>query len=227
MDFYTLRAPIDGRLSIVQAVPGQTLTPGTVVADVVDLEKIDVLCFAPPDTAALLALQQPAKLIIEETGPHAEKHELAGTVAFVGVQAQAETGNVPVKVRFPNPDLRLRANSIVRVHVLTQPVQPRLTIPETALTEDSDVPTVLLVVDGKNEKTGKDEKQVHRAEAIVGIRDREHGLVELLGLRDPETHKDMPLERALFVTAGGNGLHNDDAVKLETDEHKDDHKEKD
>src|SRR5438067_354667 len=51
LDFYTVRAPIAGRLGTFMAVPGQTLTVGTVIAEVVDLDSIDVLCYAPPDAA--------------------------------------------------------------------------------------------------------------------------------------------------------------------------------
>ena len=231
MEFYTLRAPIAGRLSLVQAVPGQTLTPGTVVADVVDLASIDVLCYAPPDAVARLVLEQPAKLRIEQPGTSEGKQELEGKVAFVGVQAQPETGNVPVKVRFPNPGLRLRANTIVRVYVLTRPEKERLTIPEAALMEDLQEPTVVVV---EHLETVKDEHgeekqvgKVRRLEAEIGIRDREHGVVELLGLHDPDTHKEVSPAGLLFVVSGGHGLHKDDKVKLLKEEHKDDHKEKD
>jgi RND family efflux transporter MFP subunit len=224
MEFYTLRAPIAGRLSMVQAVPGQTLTPGTVVADVVDLKSIDVLCYAPPDAVARLSLEQRAKLFVEDAGKRDATQELAGTVAFVGVAAQPETGNVPVKVRFPNPDLRLRANAIVRIHVLTRPEKQRLTIPESALMEDRDVPTVLIIEDLKTTRDDHgEEKQVgkaHTLQAEIGIRDREHGVVELLALRDPESHKEVSPDGLLFITSGGNGLHNDDLVKLQKDEHK-------
>jgi HlyD family secretion protein len=56
LDLYVLRAPIAGRLGPIQAVPGQTLALGATVAEVVDLNAIDVLCFVPPYTAARLAL---------------------------------------------------------------------------------------------------------------------------------------------------------------------------
>ena len=39
--------PIAGRLGMMQVVQGQTLAVGSAVADVVDLETIDVLCFVP------------------------------------------------------------------------------------------------------------------------------------------------------------------------------------
>jgi multidrug efflux pump subunit AcrA (membrane-fusion protein) len=123
LEFFTLHAPIAGRLGLLQVVPGQTLTPGTTVADVVDLDQIDVLCYAPPDSAARLALDQPARLVLTETPSSEAGKPLLGKVAFIAVQAQPETGNVAVKVRFPNPELRLRAHTIVQVHVLTRPEQ--------------------------------------------------------------------------------------------------------
>ena len=39
---------IAGRLGLIRVVPGQTLSPGTVVAEVIDLSEVDVLCFVPP-----------------------------------------------------------------------------------------------------------------------------------------------------------------------------------
>src|SRR5262249_20373914 len=62
IDLFVLRAPITGRLGSIQAVPGQTLALGAVVAEVVDLDAIDVLCFVPPYTAGKLALGQPVRL---------------------------------------------------------------------------------------------------------------------------------------------------------------------
>jgi len=222
LEFFTLRAPIAGRLSIVQAVPGQTLSPGTIVADVVDLDPIDVLCFAPPDTAAMLALDQPAKLVLEESGEKEPAAPLVtkGKVAFIAVSAQPETGNVPIKARFPNPDLRLRAHAVVRVFVLTKPEKERLTIPEAALMEDLDIPTVVAVQDVKTEKKDGEEFQVGKArklQVVLGVRDRDRGIVEILGLEDAATKERVAPEGLLFVTEGGNGLQNDDIVKLQTE----------
>ena len=223
LKFYTLRAPISGRLGIVQAVPGQTLNPGAIVADVVDLEEIDVLCYAPPAAAARLKLGQPAKLVAEEAPGATTDKPLLGKVAFIDAQAQPETGNVAVKVRFPNPGLRLRAQAVVRVYVLTRPEKERLTIPVSALIEDLDVPTVLAIKDLKTEKKDDEEHKLGTAwklQVVVGVRDREHGLVEILELKDPEskTRKSVPAKDLLFVTAGGNGLHTDDPVELKKEE---------
>lgn len=215
--FYTLRAPIAGRLSMIQVVPGQTLSPGAVVAEILNLDQIDVLCFAAPRAAARLALEQTAALIAQETR-EGEPPFPQGKVAFIGVQAQPETGNVGVKARFPNPDFRLRANAVVRVNVLTKPEKERLTIPEAALMEDRDVPIVVAVHDVKTEKKDGEEHKIGKArklEAVLGVRDRERGLVEILALHDPATKDKVAPDDLLFVTAGAHGLQNDDLVKIE------------
>jgi RND family efflux transporter MFP subunit len=224
LEFFTLRAPIAGRLSMVQAVPGQTLNPGAIVADVVDLDPIDVLCYAPPDAVARLTLQQPSKLMPPEVSNTQSASSagppLPGKVTFIDVKAQPETGNVPVKVRFPNPDLRLRAHMVVRVHVLTSPERERLTIPESAIMEDLDIPTLIAIQDIKTEEKDGEKHQVGKArklQVVLGIRDRERSVVEIIRLRDPATGEAVVPEGLLFVTSGAHGLQNDDAVTLRDD----------
>src|SRR5262249_15053614 len=135
-----------------------------------------------------------------------------GKLVFLAEQAQPDTGNFYVKVRFPNRELRLRANSVVRVEVLTEPEKKRLTIPEAALQEDQDPPIVIVAADVKTEKdsAGKEEKiaKARKLQAILGVRDRDRHVVELLRLIDPESHEAVDLHDQLFVIEGGHGLRN-------------------
>jgi membrane fusion protein (multidrug efflux system) len=213
LEFHKLRAPIAGVIGTVQAAPGQTLAVGAAVADVINLEEIDVLCAVPPRSAARLALDQPAFIAT------ANHHEITGKVAFIAVQAQPETGNFFVKVRFPNSDARLRANAVVRVHVLTQPESKRLTVPEAAVHEDQDPPTVIVADDVETKKNaeGKEEKfaKAKILHAVIGVRDREHRVVEIIRLEDPEKKEHFAPEKQLYVVEGGHGLHNDDVLRLE------------
>jgi RND family efflux transporter MFP subunit len=209
LDYYTLKAPLAGRLGQVTVRPGQAVTAGTIVADVVDLHEIDVLCYVPQRVAAQLG-DKPARLV--------DPANIPGKVAFVAVQSQAETGLFAVKVRFPNPDDALRAGSAVRVQVLTQPEKKRDTIPESALMEDEAKPRVLVVTDDEDGK-----KIVRKLQPVLGVRDRtsdhEHRRVEILGLEDPTHEKDkketFKIKDVLFVTSGGYGLEDGDKVKVE------------
>jgi RND family efflux transporter MFP subunit len=228
LEYHKLRTPIAGLLGTVQAVPGQTLPIGTSVAEVIDLREIDVVCVVPPDSAARLVLGQSAWLVTNQQPAAPRESGPVGKVVFIAVQAQADTGNFLVKVRFPNPELRLRANMVVRVQALTKPEEQRLTIPEAALMEDLNQPFVVVVEDVKTEKNKEGEEQklgkARKLRAITGIRDRERHLVEILGLEDPEKKEKVPLDDLLFVVEGGRGLHSEDAVRLEEEAAKEEEK---
>lgn len=224
IQLYTLTAPRPGRLGRLQVVVGQTLAIGAVVAEVVDIEgEIDVLCFVPASDARKLHVGQSARVgglakdPLAEPGPDPE-----GKVEYIADQAEAETGTLAVKVRFPNRDLKLRANTVARVRVLTKPGKACWTVPESALMEDQDPPGVVVVVDvevktntdGKEEESGK----ARRLRAVTGVRDRVLRQVEILRLEDPDKKWQGDLEHALIVVEKGQGIQTGDAVRLEQDE---------
>jgi RND family efflux transporter MFP subunit len=223
LKLYSLTSPIDGRLGRVQVVRGQCLAAGTTVADVVNLDDaIDVLAFVPPHVARRLKLkEQPAHIVpadAKASGPDPE-----GRIEYIAAQAEPDTGNFAIKLRFPNRALKLRGNSVVRVRVLTQPGKACLTLPEDAIMEDQDPPGVV-IIDGlktvKDKETQKDMQvgKARKLQAIIGVRDRRLHVVELLKLQDPEKKSDVPIEDAVFVVKSGQGLQTDDPVKIEAEE---------
>jgi RND family efflux transporter MFP subunit len=223
IQLYTLSAPRAGRLGRLQVVVGQTLAVGAAVADIVDIEdEIDVLCFVPAADARKLRLGQAARIggfdiIPGQPAPHAE-----GKMAFIADQAEVESGLLAVKVRFPNRELQMRANSVVRIRVLTQPGKACWAIPEAALMEDQDPPSVIVVedvetkknADGKEEETGK----AKRLQAVIGIRDRVLKQVEIVRLEDTDKKWKGNLETALVIVEKGRGLQTGDAIRLEVEE---------
>src|SRR5262249_22791458 len=239
---YSLTALIDGRLGRLLVVPGQTLAAGTMVSDIIDIdEQIDVLCFAPAGIARKLKKGQKAKLGSAED-PAAAHAAAERQVEFIAEQAELDTGTFAVKVRFPNRAAGLRANSVVRISILTSPEMPRLVLPESSLFEDQDPPTVI-VVDGYKETTVKEgdkEKVVKTGTARklrvkVGIRNRAFGVVEIVGLEDPDTEKPWKgtlvpgegvfepavnegREEARFVVQRGRGLRTGDPIRLEEED---------
>ncbi len=67
----------------------------------VNLDEIDVLCFAPRSVAAKLELNKEARIVIEKENGQLDPSSPRGKVVFIAVQAQPDTGNLAVKVRFP------------------------------------------------------------------------------------------------------------------------------
>lgn len=221
LQLFTLTAPINGRLGRIQVVAGQTLSVGAPIADVTDIEEtIDVLCFVPPSMVGHLAKGQTAR-----TGPIDQDQSLPvtlGQVEFIAEQAEPETGNFAVKVRFPNSDAHLRANSVMRICVNTKEGKACLSLPESAVQEDEEHPTVVVVQETtkKDPKTGKEEPAwiARRMEVVLGVRARALNRVEIVSLSDPEKKEQIEVKDALFVVEGAQGLQTGDYVKQEADD---------
>src|SRR5262249_38332017 len=158
-----------------------------------------------------LAVDQGAHL--NGGGSPANKSTASGRIVFVAEQAQADTGNFFVKVRFPNSERKLRANSVLRVEIVTQAEKERLTIPDAAVQEDQQPPIVIVADEIKVEKeAGKDVKtaKARKLQVLLGVRDRARHVIEVLKLIDPESHDTVDPRGQSFVIEGGHGLHNGD-----------------
>jgi RND family efflux transporter MFP subunit len=224
---HTLTTPIPGRLGRVLVVPGQTLAVGTTVAEVVNLDDaIDVLCFVPPSLARRLQVGQPAVSGPIEKDPASTDSEATGKIEYIAEQAEPETGNFAIKVRLNNADAHLRANRVMRLRVLTQPGRECLSLPESAVSEDQEAPTVVIVEGIKVEKNadGKEETvgTARRLQVTLGVRDRTLHQVEIVGLEDPDKEAKVKwqgeVKDQVFVVEGGLGLQTGDKVKLDTGE---------
>ncbi len=221
---YTLTAPIDGRLGRMQVVPGQTLAVGTLVTDVVDVrEQIDVLCFVSSRVAQQLQLGQKAQVGGLDKEYVGAASGIEGEVVFLAEQAEPDTGNYAVKVRFPNKEGKLPVNAVLQIRVQTKPEKECFAIPEAALMEDQDPPVVVVAEEKTNDKgqpvmddKGEPVMVARRVAVKVGIRDRVLHQVEILGFEDPKWHGDV--ESVLFITEKGQGLQTGDVVKLQVDE---------
>jgi multidrug efflux pump subunit AcrA (membrane-fusion protein) len=221
---YAVAAPIPGRVGRVLVVPGQWLAAGTPVAEIVDLDdEIDVLCFVPPRLAGSLKVGQEARSGPVEKDPADTEPDAKGYIAYIAEQAESETGNFAVKVRLSNKQTHFGANRVLHVSVLTTPPKECLALPESAVMEDEELPSVIIVVnvktatndEGKEETTG----EAKRLQVELGVRDRTLHRVEILRLIDPEKDADKKwkgdLKEAQFVVEGGLGLQSGDNVKLD------------
>jgi multidrug efflux pump subunit AcrA (membrane-fusion protein) len=173
----------------------------------------------PPHVAKRLKKGQAARLGGIDELPTAANPE--GTVEFIAQQAEVDTGNFAVKIRFPNNELGLRVNTTLRVRILTTPGKACLTLPEAAVFKDQDPPAVIVVedhqvktVDDKDVETGK----ARKLRVKLGMHDRSLHLVEVLGLEDPENQWRGSLDTAKFVVERAQGLRTGDLIRLEIEE---------
>jgi RND family efflux transporter MFP subunit len=113
LEHYEVTAMADGVVSWLDVHPGTVSRPGTTVwGEILDLREVDARCEVTPDQADRLAAGQEAEVRRPAWGA---AEYLPGKVAYVGVEADAATGLVPVLVRLANPGERLRCGVPVTV----------------------------------------------------------------------------------------------------------------
>ena len=116
----TVASPIDGVVASLDVCLGLVPMPGMAVwGEVLDLDVLDVRTDVVPELADDLKLGQRAEVA---WGEH-DRHRVAGEVVNIAVAADPQTGRVPVLVRVPNRDGRLRCYLDVKVR-LGEPPAP-------------------------------------------------------------------------------------------------------
>jgi RND family efflux transporter MFP subunit len=112
LEHYVVTAPIGGVISWLDVHPGMVSRPGTTVwGEILDLSEIDVRCELTAEQADRVSVGQAA-----EVRPSGKKEGgVTGRVVFVGITADQGSGLVPVVVRLPNANGRLRCGVPVQV----------------------------------------------------------------------------------------------------------------
>ncbi|HLJ95499.1 MAG TPA: efflux RND transporter periplasmic adaptor subunit [Gemmataceae bacterium] len=112
LEHFVVEAPIDGVVNRLDVYRGAVSRPGTAVwGEILDLSEIDVRCDLTPEQVDELAVGQTAEMRTNSKKSFSGK----GRVVFIGLATDLATGLVPVLVRTPNPDGRLRCGIAVQV----------------------------------------------------------------------------------------------------------------
>jgi RND family efflux transporter MFP subunit len=151
LDLHTLRAPISGTVEALTCHPGQTLTIGATLGEVVDTSKIFATVYFPMRAAERIRVGLKAEIdaTFAEPGEAVSYAGQAGEVAFVGRVADPTTGNVPVRVLVENPSAELRLGQVIKATISVRKEQPAIAVPETALFDQGEGSLLAVVRDGK------------------------------------------------------------------------------
>jgi multidrug efflux pump subunit AcrA (membrane-fusion protein) len=150
---HTLRAPIAGVVESLNCHPGQTLTIGTSVGEVIDIRQVFVTVYFPARTTRLLRPGMAARVdLADSTHPVADstaKDLLMGKVTFIGNSADPQTGNYAVRILMDNEGTRLRLGQVVKVTVVLKSEQSQIAVPETAVFDQGEGPLLAVIRDKK------------------------------------------------------------------------------
>jgi RND family efflux transporter MFP subunit len=135
-----VRAPLSGRVQAVRAQRGERVDAGAPLAEVIDVDTLDLHVAVPADRLARLRPGMPVSVVQEgDTAPH--RARIAAVAP--GVDSLSNAGEVVIRV--PNLDGRLLAGAGATARILLGLEPQALVVPDSALILAGDSSAVFVV----------------------------------------------------------------------------------
>lgn len=192
----TITAPLTGTIVRINVKPGEAVDLSTVLAELIDLDRLVVAANVPSAELAALQIGQPVQLVPDRaasTDGNAAPTRPLGTVAFISPQVDPKTDTAPVRISIPS-HAGLRPGQFVNVHIVSEERRDRLTVPIESVVKTVDGTVIAVVEDGRAIQTP----------VKVGLRDGGRFEIEGDGLREGMT----------VVTKGAYGLPKETKVRV-------------
>jgi membrane fusion protein (multidrug efflux system) len=148
-----INAPLSGTVAAIHFKVGEAVSLNTVMADLIDLERLDIAIRVPSQEAATLRLGQSVDISMASTQVWSSIDAAQiqrGMVIFIGPQVDPLTDTLLVRASL-NKDSGLRPGQFVSVRILVEERLERLVVPiESVVTRDG--ASVIAVVEGDSAK---------------------------------------------------------------------------
>jgi len=136
----TVAAPFTGTLTRVQVKPGEAVELNTVLAELVDLDRLVVSANVPGAELAAVKTGHKAEILSGDM-------KAAGSVVFISPEMDTKTGTALVRVSVPAA-AGLRPGQFVRLRIVTEERAGKLAVPREAVYTDHDGQSTLSIVEG-------------------------------------------------------------------------------
>jgi RND family efflux transporter MFP subunit len=146
LEKFTIRAPIAGTVLTLNADPGQSVDPATVLVTIADLGQLVVETDIDESYATQIRSGQPAALQLS-----GEAEVRAGHVSFVSQRVDADTGGLAVRLT-PQDALAAPIGLTVTANITVDDRASAITVPRAAIVSDADGDAVLVVANGKAQR---------------------------------------------------------------------------
>ncbi len=206
-----IKAPTAGKVLKININAGEPMDTTTVLAELVDLKRLEVLGTIPASEMSELKAGQAVEIqiinSITETSPQADADVakdaskqglIKSIVSSIGLQIDPKTDTIGVRVALP-PDAHLIPGQSIRMKVAVQERSNCLAVPEECVFNDKvGIPVIAVVENSKSSL----------ANVTPGL--HENGLIEIEG-------KDIK-EGDTIVSAGAYGLPEETKVRILQDD---------
>jgi multidrug efflux pump subunit AcrA (membrane-fusion protein) len=132
LDDTRLVAPISGNIGMRKVDPGQTVSAGTAVFTIVDLNPAKVRVGVPE--AEIGKVKSGAKAVISL--PSLAERRFEGKVGIIGIAAESASRTYTVKILVPNPGPVLLAGMVAEAQIFGPAKVRALTVPPEAIVHD-------------------------------------------------------------------------------------------
>ncbi|MFY0730410.1 efflux RND transporter periplasmic adaptor subunit [Pseudomonas sp. NFX15] len=122
-------APFSGTIGIRQVDVGDYVASGTMIATLQDLSSLYVDFFVPEQSVPKIALGQPVQIIVSAY----PTQTFPGTISAINPKVENSTRNVQVRATLANPEGKLLPGMFASLEVLLPNPQPRIVVPESAI----------------------------------------------------------------------------------------------
>jgi membrane fusion protein (multidrug efflux system) len=140
-----IKAPLSGTVAAIHFKIGEAVSLNTVLAELIDLDRLDIAIHVPSQEADALHLEQSIEISTAGSGSIQP-----GKLDFISPQVDPLTDTVLVRATL-NKDSGLRPGQFVNVRIVVEEHPERLTVPiESVVTRDGN--SVIAVVEGDNAK---------------------------------------------------------------------------
>ena len=174
----SVKAPLSGTVTHVNVAPGEAVDPSMTLAEIADLNRLDVTAEIPSGQAGLLQLGQTMELLAEPPA--------TTSLSFISPVVNPTNDTLQVRAALP-ADSSLRSGQSIRIRIVTAVHMNCLTVPTESVVADTNGQSVVAIV------TGEDAAQVP---VKTGLRDGPLVEVEGNGVKEGDA----------VVTVGAYGL---------------------
>jgi membrane fusion protein (multidrug efflux system) len=184
----SILAPFSGTIGIRQVDIGDYVATGTMIATLQDLSSLYVDFFVPEQSVPKIAIGQPIEIIVAAY----PSQTFPGTISAINPKLESSTRNMQVRATLANPDGKLLPGMFASLQVLLPNPQPRVVVPESAITYTLYGNSVYVVAqkkaeDGSVEKNDKGEPILIAERRFIETGERREGLVIITkGVQDGE-----------------------------------------
>ena len=141
----TVRAPFAGVVVREHAAEGEWLGIGDPVAEMLDLDDLEVTVEVPESYYAGLAAGGAARVVFASLGGY----EVEGAIRAVVPRANAQSRTFPVKISLDNTERRIGAGMLAQVHLPVGEPRPAVVVPKDAVAAQGRDKVVFVIGEGE------------------------------------------------------------------------------